>query len=226
MVRRRRRLMRPAPVCRVTSSGGTADPVRMKCPLPARSSMVWRTWFQIAGSTCHSSIKRGVFPSRTRRGSTAIMFRACLSLSRNTVLAATRRANSVLPQARGPLDQNAAGPGEALLEFLIGHAGNVGSDVDLHGVRGGRVMEPGNGLRSSNHSLLVTLSATFARPILQFLAGCFRNFLGTLLQFSQGPIRKIQPESGPRSAIVADSPADAVPKRGRGGLPRRRCARS
>ena len=98
----RSRVIRPAPVCRVMSSAGTADPVRMNWPGRRRSSTVRRTWFQISGSICHSSMRRGVAPSSTRDGSTEIACRAFRSVSSSTSLAATCRAVAVLPHAFGP----------------------------------------------------------------------------------------------------------------------------
>ena len=102
MGRMRSRKKRPAPVWRVASSSGTADPVSMKWPLPGSASTARRTWFQITGADCHSSISRGLAPARTRPGSTAIMPWAVESTSSMTWLAASLRAVSVLPQARGP----------------------------------------------------------------------------------------------------------------------------
>ena len=54
----RSRVTRPAPVCRVVSSGGTAEPVRMKRPAPPPMSTARRTWFQMDGTVCHSSSRR------------------------------------------------------------------------------------------------------------------------------------------------------------------------
>ena len=55
----RSRVTRPAPVCRVVLSGGTAEPVRMKRPAPPPMSIARRTWFQMDGTVCHSSSRRG-----------------------------------------------------------------------------------------------------------------------------------------------------------------------
>jgi hypothetical protein len=99
----RRRRMRPAPLCRVESSGGTADPARMKLPaLPPLASTARRTWPQTPGTNCHSSINRGRSPSTMSAGSMMPAARAAASLSRLTSLAADRLAVSVFPQARGP----------------------------------------------------------------------------------------------------------------------------
>ena len=102
MVRNRSREMRPAPVGRVMSSAGAAEPVRMNCPRFVPLSTARRTWFHSNGSICHSSISRGLSPANTRDGSTAAARRAFSSTSSNTSLAATSRAMAVLPQALGP----------------------------------------------------------------------------------------------------------------------------
>ena len=94
--------IRPAPVCRVVSPGGTAEPVRMKRPAPPPMSTARRTWFQIDGTVCHSSIRRGADPSRTRLGSISAPCRSPASTSRSTSLAAWCRPVAVFPQARGP----------------------------------------------------------------------------------------------------------------------------
>ena len=60
----RSRVKRPAPVWRVTSSAGTAEPVRMNCPRPERSSTARRTWFQTSGANCHLSSSRGGSPGQ------------------------------------------------------------------------------------------------------------------------------------------------------------------
>lgn len=97
------RANRPAPVWRLASSSGTADPVRMNCPGAPRSSTAARTPFQRrVASTCHSSRSRGVAPARTSRGSTSRAARAPSSFWRYTALAACCRAVDVLPHARGP----------------------------------------------------------------------------------------------------------------------------
>ena len=93
---------RPVPVCRVVSSGGTAEPVRMKRPAPPPMSTARRTWFQIDGTVCHSSIRRGAGPSRTRLGSSSAACRSPASTSSSTSLAAWCRPVAVFPQARGP----------------------------------------------------------------------------------------------------------------------------
>ena len=100
--RRRSRGMRPAPVWRLMSSAGTAEPVRMKRPGRASSVTERHAWFQSAGSVCHSSIKRGESPARTSAGSMATARRARASSSSSTSLAATCRAVDVLPLALAP----------------------------------------------------------------------------------------------------------------------------
>ncbi len=54
---------------RVASSAGMALPVRMNCPGARRSSTARRMWFHTSGTSCHSSMRRGVAPSRMLDGS-------------------------------------------------------------------------------------------------------------------------------------------------------------
>ena len=56
----------------------------------------------MAGSNCHSSIRRGAGPSSTRLGSSWIARRAFSSTSSRTSLAAARYPVSVFPQPLGP----------------------------------------------------------------------------------------------------------------------------
>lgn len=63
------RPMRPVPVWRVTSSCGTAEPVRMNWPGPGRSLHSRRTLLHRRGAFCHSSSSRGVGPFSTSAGS-------------------------------------------------------------------------------------------------------------------------------------------------------------
>ncbi len=102
MGRIRTRSTRPAPECRVMSSGGSADPVRMNCPGLPRSSQARRMGFQMSGAICHSSSRRGAGPFSRSAGSTSAARREAAAASRSTSLAAKRRAVHVLPQARGP----------------------------------------------------------------------------------------------------------------------------
>jgi hypothetical protein len=53
------------PVWRSASSAGTAEPVSRNCPGASTASTARRTWFQIAGATCHSSSRRGRRPAST-----------------------------------------------------------------------------------------------------------------------------------------------------------------
>ena len=71
-------------------------------PQPQPGPVARRTWFQSAGSTCHSSSRRGRGPDSTRAGSTASARRAAVSTSSSTVEAASCWARRVLPQALGP----------------------------------------------------------------------------------------------------------------------------
>ena len=99
---------RPAPVCRVASSAGTAEPVRMNGPSCASTAL--RTWFQIAGTSCHSSMRRGLSPSRTSDGSIVAAVRASWSTSRRTLLFARWLAVSVLPTPLAPSISTATCP--------------------------------------------------------------------------------------------------------------------
>ena len=121
----RNRVSRPAPVWRVMSSAGTAEPVRMNWPGAPRLSTARRMWFQIAGSVCHSSTRRGVSPARTAAGSRSTMARAASSTSRNTALAATASAVAVFPQALGPSTTDCAGGGKPIGEFGVDDSGKV-----------------------------------------------------------------------------------------------------
>ena len=63
------RAILPVPVWWSSSSlAGTADPVRMNCPIPWRWSTSKRTISHNLGVCCHSSINRGVFPSNITFG--------------------------------------------------------------------------------------------------------------------------------------------------------------
>ena len=78
------RPMRPVPECRICCSPSkpsrtTTEPVRMKCPCPWRWSTSYRTASHNTGATCHSSMSRGVGPSRIRCGS-MLASRMCWSL--------------------------------------------------------------------------------------------------------------------------------------------------
>ena len=112
----------PAPVCRVVSSGGTAEPVRMNRPAPPPMSAARRTWFQMDGALCHSSIKRGAGPSRTRPGSSSAALRRAgvhveQHLARGVVPAGRR-----LPTGSGPLDEHRSGRPEPDGELLVDDA--------------------------------------------------------------------------------------------------------
>ena len=102
MGRIRNREMRIAPECRMRASDGVADPVRMNCPSSCRSSTALRTASHTSGTRCHSSINRGVAPSRRTAGSASPARRIARSASRRTSLAACCRAVEVLPLALGP----------------------------------------------------------------------------------------------------------------------------
>lgn len=52
----------PIPVCATILSLGTADPVRMNCPVLFLLSTSKRTASHKTGAICHSSISLGVFP--------------------------------------------------------------------------------------------------------------------------------------------------------------------
>lgn len=69
IVRMRRRLMRPVPLCTGAESflKGVEEPVRMKSPLDALASTSDLTASHILGTSCHSSIMWGGSPSRAIR---------------------------------------------------------------------------------------------------------------------------------------------------------------
>jgi len=102
IVRIRNRAIRPAPVWRVMSSAGVADPVRMNWPSAPRSSTCRRIAFHTCGTTCHSSSRRGVGPLKINVGSICAAARANWSTSSITTLPACCREVSVLPHAFGP----------------------------------------------------------------------------------------------------------------------------
>jgi hypothetical protein len=84
------------------SSGGTADPERMNCPVVWRASISWRMTFHKDGASCHSSISRGVSPASTPSGSSSASSMALGEASRRIELRAWWRPVEVLPHARGP----------------------------------------------------------------------------------------------------------------------------
>ena len=65
--------IRPVPLWRVFSSGGTAEPVRINCAKSARWSTAVRMLSHKAGMVCHSSIRRGVAPSSKAEALRAII---------------------------------------------------------------------------------------------------------------------------------------------------------
>ena len=99
----RRRTNLCAPECRIASGAGTDDPVKMNCPFMPRRSISCLAVFHSSGASCHSSTRRGVSPSSSKRGST---WRAAATLgepsSRITTDAAWWRPVCVLPDARTP----------------------------------------------------------------------------------------------------------------------------
>ena len=101
------RRKRPAPLWRVTSSAGTAEPVSMNCPGSRRLSTSWRTTFQRLGASCHSSIRRGVLPLSTVCGDADARLRSPGSASRRTELVEKCRPEVVFPAARGPWSMTA-----------------------------------------------------------------------------------------------------------------------
>lgn len=58
----------PVPVCAVVLSAGTAEPVKINCPVLSLWSTVNRTASQRIGAICHSSRSRGVSPSSKSEG--------------------------------------------------------------------------------------------------------------------------------------------------------------
>ena len=67
--------IRPAPLCRMPLWLGVAEPVRMNCPFSATWSTLYRTASQMEGTSCHSSIRRGVSPSSTKAGDSSASWR-------------------------------------------------------------------------------------------------------------------------------------------------------
>ena len=100
--RRRRRTMRRIPVCRVASSAGMADPVRMNWPVARRSSTARRTWFQIPGQV--SSV--------------------LVDVEQDFAVGELPRAGG-LTATTNPLDHHAAGGAEELPHLQIGDPGEV-----------------------------------------------------------------------------------------------------
>ena len=98
----RTRLMRPAPECRVNSSAGAADPVRMNCPDRPRRSQAARTRCHRSGMRCHSSSRRGVAPSSSSPETCGAMSQRSGRSSKSISLRAKRCPVQVLPQALGP----------------------------------------------------------------------------------------------------------------------------
>ena len=92
----------PDPECNFARSSGLDEPVRINCPTFLRASTSWRTWSQILGITCHSSINRGVAPSRSFPGATSKVKCTLSSRSAWSTLCETWLAVSVFPQAFGP----------------------------------------------------------------------------------------------------------------------------
>ncbi len=67
IVRIRKCLIRPVPLCTGRTSLGTEDPVSMNCPLIDLRSTSDLTASHIAGTSCHSSIRCGTSPSKAKR---------------------------------------------------------------------------------------------------------------------------------------------------------------
>ena len=126
MGRIRSRVKRPAPVCRVMSSDGTADPVRMNCPGVERSSTARRTWFQRFGATCHSSSSRGGLAGEHRgRVDVHHALRGDVDVEHHLAGAGLRRGRGFAHRPSA-FDQHCAGRFQQLSKLRIGDPWAVG----------------------------------------------------------------------------------------------------
>ena len=97
---------RPVPECVIADiSAGTAEPVKMNCPVFPRWLTVKRAASQRVGASCHSSINLGTFPSRIISGLVSASIRLAFMVegaSKNKLLAAACCAVVVFPHHLGP----------------------------------------------------------------------------------------------------------------------------
>ena len=127
MGRKRSRTMRRIPVCRVASSAGMADPVRMNWPGARRSSTARLTWFQILGSSCHSSMRRGGNPFNTSAGSASARCRASSSTSSRDFARGKLSRGRGLAATPNALDHHATGGTQEFVHLQIHGSGEVSS---------------------------------------------------------------------------------------------------
>lgn len=95
----------PVPVWAITLSAGTAEPVRINCPVSALLSTSNLTASHKTGAICHSSINRGVSPFKSKEGLVSAMAKYDLVWSgscRYTTLRDTLHAVLVLPHHFAP----------------------------------------------------------------------------------------------------------------------------
>ena len=99
---------RPVPECSRSfsaSRSGTAEPVRINCPISRRRSTIYRTASHSFGTVCHSSISIGASPDRAVSVSISKRFLNCSftsGLASNTLSAAICSAVVVFPHHLGP----------------------------------------------------------------------------------------------------------------------------
>jgi len=99
---------RPVPECSLSSSAslsGTAEPVKMNCPILRRWSTVYLTASHNLGTVCHSSISIGVSPDNAASVSISnkLLKLFFTSVRANKILlAAISSAVVVLPHHLGP----------------------------------------------------------------------------------------------------------------------------
>ena len=103
----------PAPEWWTPLRGGVADPVRMKRPCPCFLSTCDRVASQMAGTICHSSIRRGSGPSNAYWMSISTRLRVAKLSAESPIgqmLAAWRMDVQVLPHHIGPSTHTAPKP--------------------------------------------------------------------------------------------------------------------
>ncbi len=96
-----------------SASGSTDDPVSINCEGSPRLSTSLRMESQMGGNACHSSIKRGVVPSKRDLGLISIIWVLCFSTDaspRSSTLFASCFAVVVLPHHLGPSMRTAPFP--------------------------------------------------------------------------------------------------------------------
>ena len=105
-----RRAILPVPECSTPFCFGVVEPVRMYRPLSVLSSTEYRTASQMAGTSCHSSIRCGASPSNARLTSSVANFRFAKfpagCPTRNSLLECIVQVH-VFPHHLGPSTQTA-----------------------------------------------------------------------------------------------------------------------